>query len=39
MTKEVREVMEKRFDWKEQMEEIVKRIDSWNTKMAPHEGP
>lgn len=38
MTKEVREVMEKRFDWKEQMEEIVKRIDSWN-KNGSSEGP
>ena len=38
MTKEVREIMEKRFDWKEQMEEIVKRIDSWN-KNGPSEGP
>ena len=38
MNKEVREVMEKRFDWKEQMEEIVKRIDSWN-KNGSSEGP
>ena len=30
--------MEKRFDWKEQMEEIVKRIDSWN-KNGSSEGP
>ena len=30
ITSEVRELMEGRFDWKEQMEEIVKRIDSWN---------
>ncbi len=38
MTSEVREVMEKRFDWKEQMEEIVKRIDSWNEN-SPSEEP
>ena len=25
-----KEVMEKRFDWKEQMKQIVERIDSWN---------
>ena len=25
-----KEVMEERFEWKEQMEQIVKRIDSWN---------
>ena len=25
-----KEVMEKQFEWKEQMEQIVERIDSWN---------
>lgn len=25
-----KEIMEKRFDWKEQMKQIVERIDSWN---------
>ena len=25
-----KEVMEERFEWKEQMELIVERIDSWN---------
>ena len=38
MTKEVREVMEKRFDWKEQMKQIVERIDSWNEN-GSSEGP
>ena len=25
-----KEVMEERFEWKEQMEQIVERIESWN---------
>lgn len=33
-----KEVMEKRFEWKEQMKEIVKRIESWN-KNGSSEGP
>ena len=38
MTKEVIDVMEKRFDWKEQMKQIVERIDSWNEN-GSSEGP
>ena len=25
-----KEVMEKRFEWRKQMQQIVERIDSWN---------
>ena len=43
MTKEVKKLkvkklMEGRFDWKEQMEKIVERIDSWNEN-GSSEGP
>ena len=38
MTSEVRELMEGRFDWKEQMEKIVKLIYSWNEN-GSSEGP
>ena len=33
-----KEVMEKRFDWTEQMEQIIKHIDRWNENGSP-EGP
>ena len=38
MTKEVKKLMEGRFDWKEQIEKIVERIDSWNEN-GSSEGP
>ena len=34
-----KEVMEGRFEWKEQLEQIVERIDSWNGIEGKREMP